>query len=148
MTRPLKDRFDEKFRVTPGCWIWLGAKLKEGYGIIHYKGKLIGAHRASYELYVGEIPDGLIVRHKCDTPSCVNPDHLVIGTHKENAKDRGERGRASIRRGSKNHMAKLDESQILHIRADNRSQTAIAKEFGVSRALIGYIKKKSIWNHI
>ncbi len=87
-----RDRFESKFYVTPGCWIWVAA-TRSGYGRVWVDGKLVSAHRYSYEMYVGPIPDGMVVRHKCDTPSCVNPDHLEIGSQAENIGDAVRRGR-------------------------------------------------------
>ena len=89
----LKERFQSKLRVTPGCWTWTAGVNQQGYGLIQVAGKLRKAHRVSYELHHGPIKPGLVVRHKCDTPSCVNPDHLELGTHKQNAEDRDTRGR-------------------------------------------------------
>lgn len=77
--RPLKERFEEKFRVTPGCWIWMASKYHFGYGQFYLsrsRGQ-VAAHRVAYELYVGPISEGLFVLHKCERPECVNPDHLL-----------------------------------------------------------------------
>ncbi len=89
----LRERFEAKFYVTPGCWIWTGSKAGNGYGQIWKDGRLARVNRVSYELYIGPIPDGLVVRHKCDVRLCVNPDHLEVGTHADNARDMIERGR-------------------------------------------------------
>ena len=79
-----------------GCWEWQGAKTDFGYGVIGrgIRGYgLVRAHRASWEIAYGEIPLGLIVRHRCDNPSCINPEHLLLGTHADNTRDKIERGR-------------------------------------------------------
>lgn len=76
-----------------GCWIWNSKKNKAGYGLIKIDGSYKRAHRVSYELFIGEIPDGLLVCHKCDVRECINPDHLFIGTHKENTQDMISKGR-------------------------------------------------------
>lgn len=89
----LRERFEAKFYVTPGCWIWIPPMSKRGYGQLKADGKVWRVHRLSYELYVGAIPNGLVVRHRCDTPSCVNPDHLILGTQADNMRDMAERGR-------------------------------------------------------
>lgn len=89
----LQQRFEKMFYVTPGCWEWVGAKSYKGYGQLRWKYKLLTASRLSYELYTGPIPEGLIIRHRCDNPSCVNPEHLEVGTYQENSDDMVSRGR-------------------------------------------------------
>lgn len=79
----------------PGCWIWIGRTSTNGYGRIGIgRNKQYAAHRVSWEHYRGPIPAGMIVCHKCDTPLCINPNHLFIGTHADNARDRDRKGRA------------------------------------------------------
>lgn len=87
------DRFWSKTQYSPGCWEWTANALKSGYGRFKLDGKQMYAHRVAYELMVGLIPPGVKVRHKCDNPPCVNPDHLELGTHADNMRDRDERGR-------------------------------------------------------
>ena len=76
-----------------GCWLWNGAKFENGYGAFSYRNKTVRAHRWSYNYWVGPIPDGLLVCHRCDTPACVNPDHLFVGTQRDNLDDREQKGR-------------------------------------------------------
>lgn len=90
---PFEDRFWLQVSKTESCWIWTSAKFWNGYGGIRKNGKRIQAHRASWILFNGEIPDGSLVLHRCDNPACVNPDHLYLGDQKQNAKDRDSRGR-------------------------------------------------------
>jgi hypothetical protein len=77
----------------PDCWLWQGSRNDAGYGRVSINGRMWMAHRASYVLFVGSIPVGLVVRHKCDVPQCVRPGHLELGTHKDNMRDKMKRGR-------------------------------------------------------
>lgn len=93
---PLKDRFLANIDKSCDCWLWTGAKNKQGYGHLKIKGKTYRAHRVSYELFNGKIPPGFLVMHKCDNPLCVNPNHLKLGTHKDNTQDMMEKGRDNV----------------------------------------------------
>lgn len=92
-------RFEDGYEPEPnsGCWLWIGKSLTTGYGQIrvgeYWEYKL--AHRVSYELFIGDLATGLQIRHKCDTPCCVNPDHLLVGTDQDNRSDMAKRGRGS-----------------------------------------------------
>lgn len=96
--KPIKERFEERYIPVPesGCWIWTGHIRTNGYGAMSIKSKLQYAHRISWELHNGPIPEGLFVLHKCDNPPCVNPDHLFIGTQKDNLQDAFKKGRLYI----------------------------------------------------
>jgi hypothetical protein len=93
------DRFISKVKKKPsGCWEWQGTMKKNGYGIFQDRtregsGKQLQAHRFSFEIFHGEIPPGLLVCHHCDNPKCVNPEHLFLGTHKDNTQDMIRKGR-------------------------------------------------------
>lgn len=143
-----KERFESKFTVTPGCWIWIGGKDKYGYGQFGEGGRNYRAHRYSYELYVGPIPDGLCACHKCDNPSCVNPDHLWPGDDKQNAEDRTAKGRSAKQNGEKNGLSKLTDGQVLEIRSAQGLQRELAEQYGVDQSLISLIKRKKVWAHI
>ena len=91
--RALDERFWAKVEKGDGCWLWTGATSRRGYGSITIDGRSVATHRVSYEAYHGPIPDGLHVLHSCDTPGCVNPAHLRVGTRLDNMRDRAERGR-------------------------------------------------------
>ena len=91
---PLSERFQQKYDVMPtGCWEWNGAFRNDGYGTIKINGRQQGAHRYSYELYVEQIPDKMLVLHTCDNRSCVNPKHLFLGSSEDNAQDALSKGR-------------------------------------------------------
>jgi hypothetical protein len=97
---PLLERFWSKVNKSDGCWTWTGSKTTAGYGLI-WNGKDTSApvyvHRLSWELHFGEIPDGLSVCHRCDNPTCVRPDHLFLGTDKDNSDDKITKGRMGTR---------------------------------------------------
>lgn len=94
----IKEHILQKIEMIPecGCWIWMGSKDKDGYGLISINSKYIGAHRVSWKLHFGPIPNNLFVCHHCDTPSCVNPYHLFLGTHQDNMKDAGRKHRLCL----------------------------------------------------
>ena len=97
---PMKSRSDEerfwaKVEKSGECWIWTASRRGKGYGLVRFRGRNAQAHRASYEMHNGPIPDGAVVRHKCDNPPCVNPDHLELGTVADNNRDMSERGRST-----------------------------------------------------
>lgn len=97
------DRFWRKVDINPyHCWEWQAA-TKKGYGAFNLNGRNVSAHRLSYELSVGPIPEGQILRHTCDNRPCVRPDHLIPGTHKDNTQDMLDRGRASGGRAGATH---------------------------------------------
>lgn len=149
MTLPLtKERIEAKVeRLTEcGCWIWMGGCQMRGYGELLSNNKKYSAHRASYLLYKGEIPKGMYVCHKCDTVSCVNPDHLFLGTQKDNLQDMARKGRST--KGEKNGQAKLTTNQIKEIISSQDTHQSIADKFGVSRSHVGLIKNKERWAHV
>lgn len=140
-------------KVTPepntGCWLWVGQTTGESngnYGRLKVNGKNVPAHRVSWMLHVGPIPEGMIVCHKCDTPLCANPSHLFLGTTKENMADKVIKGRQA--KGSHNGNSKLSESVVLQIRQSAGPQRAIARKFGVSQALVSKIKRNEMWRHL
>ena len=149
---PKPRPFDERYIPEPnsGCWLWLGRLGRGGYAeqVSHGRRGYIIAHRYSWLIHRGEIPPGLWVLHKCDTPSCVNPDHLFLGTALDNARDRAQKGRNGDRSGEKSHLAKLTNEAIQAIRSDPRLQRIIAKDYGISQTAVGLIKRRERWKHV
>lgn len=140
------------------CWPWLGAKNCGGYGRIckgNRKGgaPTIQAHRASYELNVGPIPDGLFVCHHCDNRACVNPAHLFLGTAQDNADDMVRKGRSprhgkTHNSGERNGRAKLTAQQVIEIRQSPMTYDQISKVYGISDGAISGILSRKNWKHI
>lgn len=149
-----------EFDTNGGCWLWPGAPNASGYGGYSLHGKTQLAHRVSYAAFKGPIPKGtgdrfgLVVMHKCDTPACVNPEHLLVGTQRENIDDRHKKGRSrsdGSRQGVSHHMAKLNESTVLEVRrrvAMGDQQCVVAMEFGLSPVHVSMIVRRRIWRHI
>lgn len=146
----LADRFnDQHIPVTEtGCWLWTGRMTANGYGTISDNYRSKSAHRVSYELHHGPVPDGAVVCHKCDVKACVNPSHLYAGTHKENYADARNRGRLRPRRGETNPRAKLTREQVLEIRASSEMGTELARRFGLSKSTVCQIRKGLRWKHL
>ena len=143
----------DKGNSSAGCWLWRGYKTgsKKAYGEICQDGVRWLAHRRAWVLFKGPIPHGLSVLHKCDTPACVNPDHLFIGTTADNMKDMQSKGRGRNgprRSGEQNPNARLTASAVQSIRSDARTCTAIAKDYGVSIFLISQIRRRLAWKHV
>ncbi len=147
-----EERFWAKVDKTPGqgpdgdCWGWLAGTRYGGYGYLRISGKIVAAHRFSYELHKGPIPEGKKVRHSCDNKLCPNPDHLLLGTHQTNMDDMVVRGRSS--RGEARPCAKLTPENILTIRCDTRTVRQIAADYNVSKSSIHHIKTGKSWKHI
>lgn len=143
------ERFSEKYIFCPktGCWLWQGGKQR-GYGKFTVRSKSIKAHRFSYQYYRGDIPPGMFVCHTCDTPACVNPDHLFIGTAKDNARDKEKKGRGNQVRGRDHYCAKLTPEQAMEIFNAKGHNLKIAQAYGVSDSLVRHIKAKRKWKHI
>ena len=128
-----------------GCWLWQGSMWGK-YGRLYKGRKVILAHRYSYEAHVGPIPSGMVVRHTCDTPRCVNPAHLILGTLADNNRDAVERGRTA--RGESNGKTTITEAQAIEIKADTRTLHEIAREYGVSHSTVWNIRKGITWKHL
>jgi hypothetical protein len=148
-----EQKFISKYKVhSNGCWLWLEGGDKDGYGLIRTGTIKQRAHRLSYKLYRGDIPKGILVCHTCDTPSCVNPEHLFLGTHKDNNKDMRNKGREPNQNGERNPIAKLKDKDVLNMRTKYSTGqytcAELAKEYDVSAALVNYIINRKVWRHI
>ena len=151
---PVVIRFKSKFTIgaPEECWLWTAATNAAGYGVIGRGGRgelNVLAHRLSYELHIGLVPDGLIVCHTCDNPPCVNPHHLFLGTHKTNAEDRVAKGRQF--RGETANGAKLTADQVREIRmgaASGLTQASMVARYGMSTGQISRIVSRKQWAHI
>lgn len=151
--KSLKERFEDKYIPEPnsGCWLWTGSLTRGGYGHIR---DMVGdnwgmrrAHRVSYELNKGDIPQGKVIMHTCDNPLCVNPSHLKVGTNLENTRDKVSKGRHSW--GIKDGHNKLNLRLANHIREYYKSYEAeykhIAIIFGTSTQQVCRIINNQIW---
>jgi hypothetical protein len=161
-SQKLIDKFCQSYEIDKitDCWNWIKLKDWDGYGYFYIgkdpnnlikssqKYKNIKAHRFSYFLHKGD-PFNLLVCHKCDNPSCVNPDHLFLGTHHDNNQDRAIKGRNNFdRKGEKNSRSKLTIKEVLEIRASQLSGKELSKIYGISTPQISAIKLKKSWKHI
>lgn len=148
MKGSVAERFAQAYEPEPnsGCWLWSACKLAYGYGLFTYDGRLRTAHRVSWLISGRTLTDEDCVLHKCDTPACVNPDHLFVGTQAENMADKVRKDRAA--KGTRNGSAKLTPTNVAEIRrrlADGERQRRIAADYGVGQALISSISRKALW---
>lgn len=161
----IKEAFDRRAKSLRdnGCLIWLGSKTTAGYGRFKLRGKHYAAHRTSYLIHHGPIPEGMVVCHSCDNPSCVNPAHLWIGTHADNQRDctvknrraTGSRHRSAlypdkIPKGAQTGRASLTPDQVREIRrlAGTMSQQKIADLFKTPQTNVSRIIRRKTWKHI
>lgn len=141
------------------CWLWLSRKTTKTpgkraggpYPIIFNGVREQLAHVWAYQQFKGETPRGLVVRHTCDVPLCVNPDHLLLGTHKDNSDDKIARGRVNWARGESTRHARLTAPQVLEIRAaveSGEQQRLVAARYGVTPQAVWLIIQRKNWKHI
>lgn len=143
-----QDRITKRIKVDPatGCWNWTGVLHQQGYGMIRSARTQHLTHRASYNVFKGEIPAGMFVCHHCDNRRCVNPDHLFLGTVQDNQADMKRKDRSVF--GEKSSAAKLKEADVLQIlkyKSEGMTQRAIAKMFNVSPSLVCMVLKGAVW---
>lgn len=170
------ERFFSKVHKSPepnGCWEWEGAHFATGYGAFYADGKMQRAHRFIYESTFGPLPAAIMVLHHCDNRRCIRPDHLYPGTHAQNMRDRDERHRTASgdqngmrtrpdrnavrlypdrlargERANKSHLTAADVSAIRAAHATGESQSALARRYGVSQAMVNKIVHRISWAHV
>lgn len=144
------ERFWSYVEKTDNCWIWKGFRYKKNYGGFRLDNKHIKAHRYSYFLHYGYIDDHSFILHSCDNPLCVRPDHLRLGTHKENMQDMVNRNRQA--KGSFVGTSKLNEEQVKLIKKELQNPyrgicQILANKYNVTYQTIYAIYKNQTWKH-
>ena len=147
------------------CWNWTASTNKQGYGRFRYQGKKVGAHRLSWQIANGDIPEGLCVLHRCDNPKCCNPKHLFVGTRSDNMQDMVLKGRKHLfvgednyfsthtfpQNGETNPQSKLQEDQVINIRKlflGGTPQPKIGDIYGISQTHVSNICSNKRWRHL
>jgi hypothetical protein len=164
---PIEDRFWQKVQKTNDCWLWTAYTDSNGYGEIHCKNgnsRVEYAHRISWMIHFGSIPEGMEVCHKCDVPRCVRPDHLFLGTQYDNIHDCIDKkrnpilikGRAGMK-GEDHPLRKLTEEQVIEIRRryvsgvnqyNPSNRRELAEEFGINPTHVWQVYARKVWKHI
>lgn len=144
------SRFWARVQKCEGCWLWTGrTNTESGYGYFDYGPRCrtsVPAHRYSWELHNGTIPDGMHVLHRCDNPPCVNPDHLFLGTNLDNVRDKQAKGRQL--RGERVGTAKFTAGQVTEVRrrvAGGETQLSVARDMGMSPRHVHDIVTRRTW---
>lgn len=138
-------RFMQKVMPEPnsGCWLWVGStNEKPPYGRLLFRGTVMVAHRVSWLLYRGEIPDGLRVLHRCDVPQCVNPEHLFLGSQSDNMLDMYGKNRGRL---PSQTASKLTEDDVRLIRSSLLKTSALARQLGVTHRTVLLIRRGETW---
>jgi len=146
-------RFWEKVIKAGDCWNWTGATNGIGYGRLGHRGKQVSAHRFSYELVYGRIPDGMLVCHHCDNPGCVRPSHLFLGTNSDNMKDSVAKGRykAPDTRGELSGNSRIAENDVHEIRrlySLGVTQELLGRMWKITQQHVSNVVTKKNWAHI
>lgn len=159
----LFDRFNAKWQPEPnsGCWLWTAAILfpknarptdiRPIIGLGSRKDGTAIASRVSWQLHNGPIPAGIDVCHHCDVPLCVNPDHLFLGTRRENMQDSLRKGRYTARQyrnGGEHPMALLSEVEVIAIRASTEASPVVGAAYGIAAVTVRAIRQRRIWKHV
>ena len=143
------NRFFSKVNKLPnGCWLWTDHHDECGYGKYRANKRMFLAHRFSYEIHNGQIPEGKEIMHRCDNPPCCNPAHLRAGSHKENCQDRTAKGRDILFSGERNGKSKLTSSQVLRIRELPLPPEVIAEMFRISITQVKRLRNFQQWKHL
>ncbi len=142
-------------RKPTGCFEWSGSRDIHGYGWIHFDGRTVKTHRASYAAFVAPVEAGQTICHRCDNPPCMEPTHLFVGTHLDNMRDMKAKGRrrpdVGYVKGEAHHSSKLTEGDVRRMRAlrvEGATYTVLVAEFGVSKQTVGDICNHKIWKHV
>lgn len=159
----VRDRFYARCDRSGDCWEWTAGRNSHGYGAIRFMGRLRGAHVVSWILHRGDVPSGMFVCHRCDNRACVNPDHLFLGTPKDNSQDMSKKGRGSdfparhpelYPRGERVNTAKLTAEQVAEIRRlygprgqGGLTQMQLAEAFGITQSQVSAIVRRKSWKH-
>jgi len=147
----LAEKLAIKSKPDGDCIVWTGAKTKLQYGMIRINGKWKRAHRVMYEMVHGKIKDNLVVMHSCDNPSCININHLSVGTQNDNMQDMHQKGRANPCSGENHPCAKLSVDDVRKIRSRyekgsrKNGASQLAREFNVSKQTVLTLLKNATW---
>lgn len=146
----IKRRLLARRVVDPSSGCWLSSYCGDGAGYAHFRvdGRMVCAHRLSFAAFVGSIPAGKLVLHRCDVRKCFNPEHLFLGSHADNAADAVRKGRLFRAVGEANGSAKLSADQVRELRASSLSAVELAKRFGVSDTSVRQARRGLTWKHV
>lgn len=140
-----------------GCWLWTGNAVAAGHGRIWFGGTKWLVHRLAYAAFVGAIPEGAVVMHRCDTPNCWNPSHLRHGSQIENVRDRDRKGRTARGerharlKGEANGLTTIGDADVRRIRVlylSGASQSSIAAQYGICQMTVSNIVRRKTWGHV
>ncbi len=146
----LIDRLMARCSKSTGCWEWTGSSDVHGYGRLNIGNKPMLAHRTSWEVFRGLIPDGMYVLHRCDNPRCIRPEHLFLGDQQMNMDDKAakKRHRYGVSRGIDHGCSKLTDEQVREIRASTGPSRITAEKYGISGRQVRDIRTLKSWKHL